>query len=355
MGEVYRARDSRLGREVAVKVLPGDLSTDQDRVRRFEQEARSASALDHPNIITIYDIGSADSTLYIAMQYVEGKTLRELLSSGPLPTKKVLELSVQIAEGLAKAHAAGIVHRDLKPENVMVSRDGFVKILDFGLAKLTAPQSEEQVSELLTAMADTRPGMVMGTVGYMSPEQASGKALDFRSDQFSFGSILYELSTGKRAFQRGTTAETLTAIIREEPEPVGASQPQGAGAAALDRRALPRQGPGGALRDDARPRARPREHPGPSLRRGRRLRGGAGGRAGRPPDAPLAFPPRRGTPRRGRSRFLLSGKKSGEDDSRLPSGSSPSGGEPSPRPGSPPTARRSSTGPRSTASPRRSS
>src|SRR6266545_2098224 len=226
MGEVYRARDSRLGREVAVKVLPGDLSTDQDRVRRFEQEARSASALDHPNIITIYDIGSADSTLFIAMQYVEGKTLRELLSSGPLQTKKVLEISVQIAEGLAKAHAAGIIHRDLKPENVMVSKDGFVKILDFGLAKLTAPQRDEQVSELPTAMADTRPGLVMGTVGYMSPEQASGKTLDFRSDQFSFGSILYELSTGKRAFQRGTTAETLTAIIREEPEPVGAVNPR---------------------------------------------------------------------------------------------------------------------------------
>ncbi len=226
MGEVYRARDSRLGREVAVKVLPGDLSADQDRVRRFEQEARSASALDHPNIITIYDIGSADSTLYIAMQYVEGKTLRELLSSGPLPTKKVLEISVQIAEGLAKAHAAGIIHRDLKPENVMVSKDGFVKILDFGLAKLTAPQSAEQLSEIPTAMADTRPGLVMGTVGYMSPEQASGKALDFRSDQFSFGSILYELSTGKRAFQRSTTAETLTAIIREEPEPVGTVNPR---------------------------------------------------------------------------------------------------------------------------------
>ena len=226
MGEVYRARDARLGREVAVKVLPADLSSDKDRVRRFEQEARSASGLDHPNIITIYDIGSADSTLYIAMQYVEGKTLRELLSSGPLPTKKVLEISVQIAEGLAKAHAAGIIHRDLKPENVMVSRDGFVKILDFGLAKLTAPQTEEQLSEVPTAMAGTRPGLVMGTVGYMSPEQASGKTLDFRSDQFSFGSILYELSTGKRAFQRGTTAETLTAIIREEPEPVSAINPR---------------------------------------------------------------------------------------------------------------------------------
>ena len=226
MGEVYRARDARLGREVAVKVLPADLSSDQDRVRRFEQEARSASGLDHPNIITIHEIGSADSTLYIAMQYVEGKTLRELLASGPLPTKKVLDISVQIAEGLAKAHAAGIVHRDLKPENVMVSKDGFVKILDFGLAKLTAPQSDEQLSESPTTMAGTRPGLVMGTVGYMSPEQASGRAVDFRSDQFSFGSILYELSTGKRAFQRNTTAETLTAIIREEPEPVGAVNPK---------------------------------------------------------------------------------------------------------------------------------
>src|SRR5262249_24131462 len=226
MGEVYRARDSRLGREVAIKVLPGDLPSDQDRVRRFEQEARSASGLDHPNIITVYDIGSADSTLYIAMPYVEGKTLRALLASGPLPTKNVLDISVQIAEGLAKAHAAGIVHRDLKPENVMVSKDGFVKILDFGLAKLTAPQGNEQLSEVPTAMAGTRPGLVMGTVGYMSPEQASGKTLDFRSDQFSFGSILYELSTGKRAFQRKTTAKTLTAIIREEPEPVGAINPK---------------------------------------------------------------------------------------------------------------------------------
>ncbi|HKF45070.1 MAG TPA: protein kinase, partial [Thermoanaerobaculia bacterium] len=226
MGEVYRARDTRLGRDVAIKVLPGEFSSDRERVARFELEARSASALDHPNIISIYDIGSADSTLYIAMQYVEGRTLREMLAGGMLPAKKVLDIAVQIAEGLAKAHAAGIVHRDLKPENVMVSKDGFVKILDFGLAKLTAPQSGEQVSEMPTAMTDTRPGLVMGTVGYMSPEQAAGKPLDFRSDQFSFGSILYEISTGKRAFQRDTTAETLTAIIREEPEPVGAINPK---------------------------------------------------------------------------------------------------------------------------------
>jgi serine/threonine protein kinase len=165
MGEVYRARDAKLGREIAVKVLPSATASDSDRRQRFEQEARSASALNHPNILTIYDIGEAEGTTYIAMELVEGKTLRELLASGePLPTKKLLDLAVQIAEGLAKAHGAGIVHRDLKPENVMVSKDGFAKILDFGLAKLTEPG---------------------------------------------------------RAFQRKTGAETLAAIIREEPEPLG--------------------------------------------------------------------------------------------------------------------------------------
>ncbi|HEY3204264.1 MAG TPA: serine/threonine-protein kinase, partial [Thermoanaerobaculia bacterium] len=174
MGEVYRARDPRLGREVAVKVLPASFSQDADRLRRFEQEARSASALNHPNIITIHEIGSANSTSYIAMEFVDGASLRELLAVGPLPTKKLLDIGVQIAEGLAKAHGAGIVHRDLKPENVMVSKDGFVKLLDFGLAKLfAAPQ--EQVSGMPTMVhQETQPGTVMGTVGYMSPEQASG-------------------------------------------------------------------------------------------------------------------------------------------------------------------------------------
>src|SRR6266581_1105990 len=226
MGEVYSATQNSLGRQVAIKVLASASALDPERLRRFEQEARAASALNHPNIISIYDVGRDGATSYIAMELVDGKTLRALLEAGPLGIKKALQIATQIADGLAKAHAAGIVHRDLKPENVMVSRDGFVKILDFGLAKLTAPQTEEQLSEVPTAMAGTRPGLVMGTVGYMSPEQASGKTLDFRSDQFSFGSILYELSTGKRAFQRGTTAETLTAIIREEPEPVGTINPR---------------------------------------------------------------------------------------------------------------------------------
>jgi eukaryotic-like serine/threonine-protein kinase len=216
MGEVYRARDPRLRRDVAIKVLSPEFAADADRRGRFEQEARAASALNHHNIVTIHDIGSSDSTIYIAMEFIEGRTLREMLQAGALPTRKVLELGYQIADGLAKAHAAGIVHRDLKPENVMVSKDGVVKILDFGLAKLIKTHSEE-ASEGPTA---THAGTVLGTVGYMSPEQASGKPLDFRSDQFSFGSILYEMATGKRAFQRNTSAETLTAIIREEVEPV---------------------------------------------------------------------------------------------------------------------------------------
>jgi Tol biopolymer transport system component len=219
MGEVYRARDSRLRRDVAVKVLSEALSADAGRRKRFEQEARSASALNHPNIVTIYDIGSSDSTVYIAMELVEGRTLRELLLEGTFPTRRLLEVASQVAEGLAKAHAAGIVHRDLKPENVMVTKDGVVKILDFGLAKLYRETSES--GDSATAVQETQPGTVLGTVGYMSPEQASGKPLDFRTDQFSLGSILYEMATGKRAFQRNTSAETLTAIIREEPEPLG--------------------------------------------------------------------------------------------------------------------------------------
>jgi len=225
MGEVYRARDERLKRDVAVKVLPAELAADTERRTRFEREARAASGLSHPNILTIYDIGSSDSTVYIAMELVEGQTLKDLIAAGPVPTKKMLDLAVQIAEGLAAAHAAGIVHRDLKPQNVMVSKHGYAKILDFGLAKLVTPESDE-LSGQQTAADATRPGMVMGTVGYMSPEQASGRPLDFRSDQFSFGSILYEMATGKRAFERGTTAETLTAIIREEPAPVAQLNPR---------------------------------------------------------------------------------------------------------------------------------
>jgi eukaryotic-like serine/threonine-protein kinase len=228
MGEVYRARDTRLGRDVAVKVLLPEVSADDSRRRRFEQEARSASALNHPNIVSVYDVGSVDSTIYLAMELVEGRTLREMLVDGALPPRKLLDVAVQVADGLAKAHDAGLVHRDLKPENLIVSKDGFVKILDFGLAKLTELTASDGVSALATVAGapGTVPGTVMGTVGYMSPEQASGRDVDFRSDQFSFGSILYELATGKRAFQRNTGAETLTAIIREEPQPLAQANPR---------------------------------------------------------------------------------------------------------------------------------
>jgi serine/threonine protein kinase/Tol biopolymer transport system component len=220
MGEVWRARDTRLAREVAIKILPAEVAADASRLKRFEKEARAASALNHPNIVTIYDVGSVDSVSYIAMERVDGKTLRELLFGGALPIRKLLPIAAQIADGLAKAHEAGIVHRDLKPENVMVTKDGLVKILDFGLAKLTHPELDSGGTNLPTETG-TSPGMILGTVGYMSPEQASGEIVDFQSDQFSFGSILYEMATGKRAFQKKTAVDTLSAILNEEPAPIG--------------------------------------------------------------------------------------------------------------------------------------
>jgi predicted ATPase len=220
MGEVYRARDTRLERTVAIKLLPAAFSANSDRLHRFEQEARSASALNHPNIVTIYELGQDGSTHYIAMELVEGKTLRELLASGLLPMRKAIEIAAQVAEGLTKAHEAGITHRDLKPENLMVSHDGFVKILDFGLAKLASPSGER--SDMCATSASLTPsGLLLGTVGYMSPEQVGGQQPDFRSDQFSFGLVLYEMVTGKRAFQRSTAAETLVAILREQADPIG--------------------------------------------------------------------------------------------------------------------------------------
>ena len=225
MGEVYRARDARLGRTVAIKILPAEFAADSDRLLRFEREARSASALNHPNIVTIYDLGQDGSTRYIAMELIEGKTLRELLNEGSLPIRKAIEIAAQVAEGLAKAHEAGIAHRDLKPENLMVTQDGFIKILDFGLAKLVAPSGE--MSETRSPSEwQTQPGGIAGTVQYMSPEQASGGRLDFRSDQFSFGLVLYEMVSGKRAFKRNTVAETMVAILREQAEPIGVQNPE---------------------------------------------------------------------------------------------------------------------------------
>jgi serine/threonine protein kinase/Tol biopolymer transport system component len=228
MGEVYRATDRRLKRSVALKVLPEALAADRDRLSRFEQEARAASGLNHPNIVTIHEIGREDGAPWIAMELVEGHSVADLVALGPLPIRRILLVATQLAEGLAKAHAAGIVHRDLKPENVMVTSDGFVKILDFGLAKLI-PLSGGVRSSAPTAspeMPRTEAGLVLGTVGYMSPEQTTGRPLDYRSDQFSFGSILYEMVIGRRPFPGTSAAEAMAAILRDEPRSVAVLRPE---------------------------------------------------------------------------------------------------------------------------------
>jgi Tol biopolymer transport system component len=219
MGEVYRARDPRLSREVAIKVLPASFSSDADRLRRFEQEAKAAGVLNHPNITAVYDIGTnqSDGAPYVVQELLEGETLRSLLAGGRLAQRKTLDYALQVAHGLAAAHEKGIVHRDLKPENLFVTRDGRVKILDFGLAKLTHQEEGSQVTNLPTATAGTEPGVVLGTLGYMAPEQVRGRAADARSDIFSFGSILYEMLSGKRAFQGDSAADTMSAILREDP------------------------------------------------------------------------------------------------------------------------------------------
>jgi len=218
MGEVYRARDPRLGREVAIKVLPAAFSSDPDRLRRFEQEAKAAGSLNHPNITAVYDVGSVDGAPYVVSELLEGETLRSILAGRKLSTRKAIDYAVQIAHGLAAAHEKGIVHRDLKPENLFVTKDGRVKILDFGLAKLTREEIPSgPATQVPTQTALTEPGVVMGTVGYISPEQVRGSLADARSDIFSFGAILYEMLSGNRAFQGGSTADTISAILKEDP------------------------------------------------------------------------------------------------------------------------------------------
>ena len=219
MGEVYRAKDTRLDREVAIKTLSLDHNSQPEALARFEKEARSACALNHPNIVTIYELGQVNGTRYIAMELVDGETVRQMLSSGPIPFRKAVTIAAQIADALAKAHEIGLVHRDLKPENLMVSGGGTVKVLDFGLAKLAAVNGAHSSDASTTAI--TEEGTVMGTVGYMSPEQATGSEVDFRSDQFSFGSVLFEMVTGFAAFRKSSQAETLAAILRDEPERLG--------------------------------------------------------------------------------------------------------------------------------------
>lgn len=223
MGEVYRARDKALGRDVAIKILhPGTLG-DPDRLRRFRQEAQAAACLNHPNILAIYHVGEHDGTSYIVSELLEGESLRERLRSGTLPVRRSTDFALQIADGLAAAHEKGIIHRDLKPENLFLTKDGRAKILDFGLAKLTQPEEIAGDADGLTQTLGSAPGMVLGTVGYMSPEQVRGKKLDSRSDIFSFGLILYEMLSGKNIFLRATAADTMSAILKEDPRELGLS------------------------------------------------------------------------------------------------------------------------------------
>jgi Tol biopolymer transport system component len=214
MGEVFRARDARLGRDVALKMLPTGFTADQDRLRRFEQEARSAAALNHPNILAVHDIGATNGVPYVVSELLDGRTLRQILEAGALTTRKAIEYGTQIASGLAAAHEKGIVHRDIKPENIFVTKDGRIKILDFGLAKLTDMPTADGARATMT---QTDPGMVVGTVGYMSPEQLRAEPVDARSDVFSLGAVLYEMFSGERAFRGKTAVDTMSAILKEDP------------------------------------------------------------------------------------------------------------------------------------------
>ena len=229
MGVVYKARDTHLDRFVAIKVLPPERVADTERKRRFVQEAKAASALNHANIVHVYDIDQADGTDFIAMEYVAGKTLDQRIGHRGLRLNDALKYAVQIADALAKAHSAGIVHRDLKPTNIMVNEDGVVKVLDFGLAKLTEQVQADESASTLTVDAEGRPiteeGVIVGTVAYMSPEQAEGKKIDARSDIFSLGSVLYEMVTGQKAFQGTSKMSTLSAILHQEPKPVSGITP----------------------------------------------------------------------------------------------------------------------------------
>src|SRR5208337_4543453 len=224
MGEVYRARDTSLKRDVAIKVIPAYWSRDPERLHRFELEAQAAAALNHPNIVSIFHVGQHEGLPYIVTELLQGETLRDRLQRGPLRFREALDHGVDIARGLAAAHSAGIVHRDLKPENLFLTKEGRVKILDFGIAKLQQVQSASADSATVTLQDETVPGQVLGTVGYMSPEQVRGQAADARSDIFALGAILYEMLSGQRAFKRDSGPETMTAILKEEPPELGGPQ-----------------------------------------------------------------------------------------------------------------------------------
>jgi eukaryotic-like serine/threonine-protein kinase len=247
MGEVYQARDIRAGRELAVKILTRASARHPSRRARFEQEGRAVAALNHPNIVRVHDVGEADGILYIVSELVRGQTLTALMECGRLPLKQLLDLAAQTAEGLAVAHAAGIVHRDLKPANVMVTPEGKVKILDFGLECQVGAAAAAGATMMV---AQTDPGVMLGAVNYISPEQARGSVADYRSDQFSFGLILYEMASGQPAFQRGEPVQTMSAILTEEPPPIERNVP--APLRWTIGRCLAKD-PGGRTRIDARP------------------------------------------------------------------------------------------------------
>ena len=248
MGEVYRARDTRLGREVALKILPSDRSQDADRLRRFETEARVVAALNHPHILAVYDVGTEEGVSYVVFELLEGRTLRRVLEQGPVAPRRVIDCAVQVCRGLAAAHDKGIVHRDLKPENLLLTRDGQVKILDFGLAKLAREDGAGSGETATTTDA----GVILGTAGYMSPEQARGRPADSRSDLFSLGAVLYEMLSGRRAFSGETPADTLSAILNSDAPGIATA----AGALACGSRTgcapVPGEGPAGALPERAR-------------------------------------------------------------------------------------------------------
>src|SRR5579862_3903973 len=232
MGEVYKARDTRLDRIVAIKILPAELAADPGRRRRFEQEARAVAALNHPNIVAVYDVGVQDEVVFLVQELVDGEPLRNFIERGELTLRKSIALAGQIAEGLAAAHRAGIVHRDLKPENIMVTPQGRAKILDFGLARQSGAFSNDS-EERTKTLVQTQEGAILGTLGYMSPEQVRGKTADARSDIFSFGAVFYEMLGAKRAFASDSAADTLSAILKEDPADLPDSVPAGARQVAL--------------------------------------------------------------------------------------------------------------------------
>ena len=224
MGEVYRATDPRLHREVAIKVLPAAVAADADRLRRFQQEALATASMNHPNILAVYDVGTDASFPFVVSELLVGATLRQTMDSGAVSVRQALSYALQMAHGLAAAHAQGIAHRDVKPDNVFVTKEGRVKLLDFGLAKVTARDARTDAEETTTAAAETEPGLIVGTPAYMSPEQIRGEAADHRSDIFAFALVLYEMLSGRRAFTGASTVEVMSAILKDDPQPVTSIQ-----------------------------------------------------------------------------------------------------------------------------------